>query len=111
MPNKAHTAVIRRLTERYGNGAVSSNGFDVHVGDLIIEVETTVTLAAGVQRLKGIGGRRYIAMTNREALPDALAVTKGTEIGVMDPWGNIIREPGSEDQAPEAAEAGVFALG
>jgi hypothetical protein len=94
MANKAHSAVVRRLMERYGvPGTENSNGFDVHVGDLIIEVETTVTLRDAVAKLKGASGRRFIAMTNREALADAVALTRATDIGVMDPWGDIVREP------------------
>ena len=93
MANKAHAAVIRRLSERYGKGIANSNGFDVHIGDLIIEVETTATLRQAVDRLRQISGRRFIAVTNREALPDAVAVTGSTDIGVMDPWGEIVRDP------------------
>src|SRR5437868_1023039 len=50
MANKAHAAVVRRLIERYGTGAGNSNGFDVHIGDLIIEVETTATLLDAVEK-------------------------------------------------------------
>ena len=93
MANKAHAAVIRRLIERYGVGTENSNGFDVHIGDLIIEVETTATLREAVEKLRRVSGRRFIAVTNREALPDAVALTGSTDIGVMDPWGEIIRDP------------------
>jgi hypothetical protein len=95
MANKAHAAVVRRLMERYAAGAENSNGFDVHVGDLIIEVETTATLLDAVEKLRRASGRRFIAVTNREAISDALAVTGKTEIGVMDPWGEVLREAGS----------------
>lgn len=94
MANKAHAAVVRRLIERYGvQGCENSNGFDVHVGDLIIEVETTATLLEAVTKLKLASGRRFVAMTNREALEDAVALTDATDIGVMDPWGDVVREP------------------
>lgn len=92
MSNKAHAAVLRRLCQRYAGGRYRPrrDGFDVQVDDLIIEVETTATLERAVQRLEHAQGRRFIAVTNREALPHALAVTRGTEIGVMDPWGEIV---------------------
>jgi len=94
MANKAHAAVVRRLIERYGDGSKeNSNGFDVHIGDLIIEVETTATLLEAVERLRLASGRRFIAVTNREALEDAVAITGQTDIGVMDPWGEIVRQP------------------
>ena len=92
MANKAHSAVVRRLNERYGNGAVNSNGFDVHIGDLIIEVETSATIREAIEKLRRAAGRFYIAVTNREAIEDAVALTAPTDIGVMDPWGEIVRE-------------------
>src|SRR5438067_6045101 len=95
MANKAHAAVVRRLIERYGVGGENSNGFDVHIDDLIIEVETTATLQGAVEKLRRASGRRFIAVTNREAISDALAVTGTTDIGVMDPWGEVLREPTS----------------
>jgi hypothetical protein len=94
MANKAHAAVVRRLNERYGIGTENANGFDVHIGDLIIEVETTATLCDAVEKLRRASGRRFIAVTNREAIEDAVALTGTTEIGVMDPWGEIVREAG-----------------
>ena len=93
MANKAHAAVVRRLFERYGSGKASANGFDVHLDDLIIEVETSATLSRGLERLREASGRRFLAVTNREALDEALALTASTGIGVMDPWGDIVREP------------------
>lgn len=103
MANKAHSAVVRRLHERYGTGHVSPNGYDLHIGDLFIEVETSATLAEGLQRLAAVAGRRYVAVTNREALPDALALTASTGIGVMDPWGNVVRD--AADRVPPLAVA------
>jgi hypothetical protein len=94
MANKAHAAVVRRLIERYGTAEVASNGFDIHVGDLRIEVETSATLREGLEKLRLASGRRFLAVTNREAIDDALAITASTDVGVMDPWGNIVREPG-----------------
>jgi hypothetical protein len=92
MANKAHSAVVRRLHERYGNGSVNSNGFDVHIDDLIIEVETSASIRAAIEKLRHVDGRCYIAVTNREAIDDAVALTGPTDIGVMDPWGEIVRE-------------------
>lgn len=95
MANKAHAAVVRRLTERYcANGAPPTNEFDIHLNDLLIEVETSATLRAGLEKLQQAQGRRFLAVTNREAIEDALAVTEATPIGVMDPWGNVVREAG-----------------
>jgi hypothetical protein len=59
----------------------------------IIAVETSATLAAGVERLQRIAGRRFIAVTNKETLLDAKRLVAGTGIGVMDSRGEIVVEP------------------
>lgn len=92
MANKAHTATTRRLAQRFG-GAIGRDGQpDVTAGDMLIEVETAATLAEGIARLVPLEGRRYVAVTNREALAEALRLTEGTEVGVMTPQGEIVRE-------------------
>jgi hypothetical protein len=92
--NKAHAAVVRRIVERYGPCLAGCNGFDVVCGDLIVEVETSATLRAGIEKLQAAEGRRFVAVTNREAIEDALELTAETDIGVMSPWGDILRNPG-----------------
>ena len=92
MANKAHAATLRRLSERYGlaNGRL----YDLMGGDLIIEVETAATVADGVRKLLQAGGRRFVAMTNQESVDDALLIARTTEIGVMSPKGDIVKEAG-----------------
>jgi hypothetical protein len=97
MVNKAHTATIRRICERYGGVTANGEGPDIVAGDLIIEVETSATLAEGVERLLAHTGNRYIAVTNKEAVVDANRLTAGTGIGVMDPHGNIIHPAAESD--------------
>jgi hypothetical protein len=92
MANKAHAATLRRLSERYG--IPSGQSFDLAGGDLIIEVETAATVADGIRKLLQAGGRRFIAMTNQESVHDALLMTRATEIGVMSPRGDIVKEAG-----------------
>jgi hypothetical protein len=91
MVNKAHTATLRRIAKRYG-GETGKECADIAAGDMVIEVETAATLAAGIARLMSQTCRRYVAVTNRESLDDALKQTEGTGIGVMDPQGEIVRE-------------------
>jgi hypothetical protein len=92
MNNKAHAAVVRRLMERYGASLASHNGFDLNVGELVVEVETTPRFLEAIEKLRLAPGRRFLAVTNREALQDAVTATAGTGIGVMDPWGEIVTE-------------------
>jgi len=92
MVNKAHTAVLRRIAKRYG-GVIGQDGQpDIEAENLSIEVETEATLAEGISRLLPLAGRRYVAVTNREALAEALRLTAGTGLGVMSPQGEIVRE-------------------
>lgn len=90
--NKAHTAVVRRIAQRYGATSVGHNGFDVVSGDLVVVVETSATLSEGIAKLQHAQGRRFVAVTNRETIEDALKLTAATDIGVMGPWGDIIRQ-------------------
>ena len=92
MVNKAHTATMRRIASRYG-GTIGQDGrADIAAGDILIEVETAATLTEGIARLLSHDCRRYIAVTNRESLPEALRLTAGTGIGVMNPQGDIVRD-------------------
>jgi hypothetical protein len=92
MANKAHAATMRRLSERYD--VALGRAFDLMGKDLIIEVETAATVADGIRKLLQAGGRRFVAMTNQESVDDALLIARSTEIGVMSPRGDIVKEAG-----------------
>jgi hypothetical protein len=89
--NKAHTATMRRLAQRYG--VTAGEAFDLAGADLIIEVETLATLADGVRKLEHAPARRrFVAMTNQESIRDALLLTRTTAIGVMNPRGDVVKD-------------------
>lgn len=90
--SKAHTATANRIAKRYGASYNADDGVDIKIGDMLIEVETTATIAEGVERLQQLSGRRYVAVTNNEGIAEALRATDGTNVGVMDPRGEILRE-------------------
>ena len=92
MANKAHAATVRRLSERYRIPAGKT--YDLAGEGLIIEVETAATLAEGLRKLQQASGRRFVAMTNKESLSDAVELTSATEIGVMGPRGEVVKEAG-----------------
>ncbi|MDX1945921.1 MAG: hypothetical protein SFU86_11030 [Pirellulaceae bacterium] len=92
MSNKAHTATVRRLAARYGASIPLGGLPDLISGEMLIAVETSATLPAGVSRLATLSGRRYVAVTNRESLAEAFRLVEGTGIGVMNPQGDIVRE-------------------
>jgi hypothetical protein len=90
--NKAYTATLNRLVYRY---QVMPNGdelFEIVTPELKILVATTATVHEVVDRLREFSTPVYIAMTNREGVPDAIRATHGTRIGVMDPAGEIIKK-------------------
>ena len=89
---KAHTAVANRIATRYGTEWRREEHPDIVTEGFAIEVETTATLVEGLERLSRLSGPVYVAVTNREALHDALRLTRGTRIGVMDPKGNILKK-------------------
>lgn len=90
--NKAHTATANRIARRYGGEWTEANSPDIQAAGLTIEVETSATIAAAVARLELLAGRVYVAVTNKEAVAEALRLTRGTRIGVMDPRGDILKE-------------------
>jgi hypothetical protein len=90
--NKAHAATVRRLAQRYG--VQPGVECDLLGSGWVIEVETAATVAGGIQKLLHETGRRFVAMTNRESIQDALELTKSTEIGVMSPQGDIVKDAG-----------------
>ena len=90
--NKAHTATGRRIAKRYKATYNDGEGIDIATDGMVIEVETTATIEAGVERLKEHLGRTYVAVTNKEGIAEAIRLTQGTKVGVMDPRGNIIKD-------------------
>jgi len=65
---------------------------DIALPDGRIEVETSATLAQGIANLRLADGRRYVAVTNKETIPEALRLVDGTGIGLLNSHGEILRE-------------------
>lgn len=100
MVNKAHSAVINRLVQRYGGQRESDGVVDVRTPEFLIAVETEATLAEGLQQLAELSGKRFIAGTNNDAAFAALQQVAGTSIGVMSPKGDILKEAGDGELPP-----------
>ena len=92
LQNKAHTATVRRIAKRYSAHANASGQPDITNGKLTVEVETSATLSHGIKALLEMEGPVFVAVTNRESLPDALRLASNTRVGVMDPGGEIIKQ-------------------
>ena len=94
--NKAHTATANRIARRYGVEFNPQDGPDIRCDGFTVEVETTATLDESIQRLRQSDGSVYIAVTNKEAVQEALRLTQDSHIGVMDPQGEIVKPCGSD---------------
>lgn len=92
MTNKAHSAVVNRMITRYQGKPANDGAIDVVGGGLQIAVETTATLATNFPTILALPGTRYIAVTNQESLTEALRLTAGTPVGVMNSKGDIVKE-------------------
>lgn len=99
--NKAHTATLNRICVRYGVKPSAKGDFDIKTDGLIIEVETSASVADAVERLQSERGPVYIALTNKEGLKVAMSCVAETEIGIMDPKGNVLRSSGDHEFTPQ----------
>lgn len=90
--NKAHTATVRRIAALWGGLLGPAGSPDIVLPDGRIEVETSATLAQGIANLRLAYGRRYVAVTNKETIPEALRLVDGTGIGLLNSHGEILHE-------------------
>ena len=49
------------------------------------------TLPTNITQILALTGQRYVAVTNQESLVEALRLTEGSGVGVMDARGEIVR--------------------
>ena len=96
--NKAHTATANRIAQVFGVKYNAGEGHDIEFDGMVIEVETTATVEMGIQRLLDAEGRNYVALTNKDGVREALRLVAGTNVGVMDPQGNIVKESSRETE-------------
>jgi hypothetical protein len=96
MTNKAHSAVVNRILSRYQGTLADDGAIDVIADGMQIAVETTATLPGNIQQLLALTGTCYIAVTNQESLVEALRLTAGSSVGVMNARGEIIKAAGAE---------------
>ncbi len=106
--NKAHTATANRIAQHLNAQYNSGEGFDIETDELIVEVETTATLRAGIERLRMAPGtvKVYVALTNKDGVREALRLTSGTRVGVMDPQGNVVKETSPSCENPHPTDQG-----
>src|SRR5687767_10192626 len=90
-PTKAYTATVNRIARRYGVDPVAPGRFVVSAPHMVLRVETTATMAEAAADLANETAKSYIVMTNREGVREAVRTVANTPIGVMDPYGEIVK--------------------
>jgi hypothetical protein len=90
--NKAHTATANRIAKKFGTTVNGDGKPDVDTSIVVVEVETSATIRDGIRRLATAAKPAFVAVTNKEAIIDALRHTHGTNVGVMDPQGEIVKQ-------------------
>jgi hypothetical protein len=102
---KAYTATVNRISRRYGVAPVAPGRFVVPAPHMLLRVETTATMAEATAELADEAGASYIVMTNREGVREAVRQVAGTRVGVMDPYGEIIKPADEDGEKPRSGEA------
>lgn len=88
---RSHKTTANRIARKYDAQYNNGEGVDISSSRATIEVETANTVGEAPSQLRGYRGPVYVAGTNKDAVEKALAVTKGTTIGVMDNQGNVVK--------------------
>ena len=90
MPTK-HDETAKRIAAMKGVRYNQGQGPDIITSRETIEVETVATIADAARQLQGYRGPVYVAGADAEATKAALKRYKDTMIGVMDPFGKILK--------------------
>jgi hypothetical protein len=90
--SRSHKATSNRIAGKFKTEYNNGKGVDIKSKRVTVEVETSETVSDAPGQLRGHRGPAYIAGTNKAAVENALEVTKGTTIGVMDNQGNIVKK-------------------
>ena len=99
MPSK-HDQTASRLAGKDGVKFNRGQGPDVVGPRRAIEVETADTARDGLRQLRGFRKPVYIAGADVAATDAALAATRNTTVGVMDPQGNIVKSSTRKRRSP-----------
>lgn len=87
-----HDQIAERLAKKFHTEYKSQKGIDLVLSNKVIEVEVfKSTLDDGVGQVVHSSKARYLAVPKRSEKA-ALEKTKGTGIGVMTEYGNIVKK-------------------
>ncbi|MDD2236186.1 MAG: hypothetical protein PHG65_03140 [Kiritimatiellae bacterium] len=89
--SRAHNVLANRLAKKHGTEYNKGAGADIKASKMVIEVETEQTIGDASRQLQGYQRPVYVATTTQSAAQAALEHYDGTSIGVMDPFGRILK--------------------
>lgn len=91
MTKSIHDKIAERLARKFNTEYKSDKGIDVVTSSKVIEVETKKeSIPQGIGQVVKSSKPRYIAV-NKLNIKNALEATERTGIGVMGPFGKIIK--------------------
>lgn len=94
MAKSKHDQIAENLAKKFGTEYKKHKGIDIVTDKRVIEVETSKEgIYQGMNQIKRSPKSRYIAVNDRN-IQNALEAIKGTEIGVIDEKGRIIKRAG-----------------
>lgn len=86
-----HDQTAIRIARREGVEYNRGPGPDIVTPRRVIEVETRDTVRDAFRQLSGYQVPVYIAGADQAATTKAVEETEGTTVGVMDPYGEIVK--------------------
>lgn len=88
--SRSHKIAVNKIAKKL-NANLQQRGVDIITPKMVVEVEAPGTVREGIRQLRGFRKPVYVAGSNRQTVAEAIKVTKGTIIGVMDSNGKIIK--------------------
>lgn len=86
-----HDQTAIRIARLHGVLYNRGKGPDIETARIAIEVETAFTVSDAFRQLHGIRKPVYIAGADQQTTHLAMGKTRGTDVGVMDPHGTILK--------------------
>lgn len=87
-----HDEIANKLAKKFGIEYKSDKGIDLVLPNKVIEVETKKSgIIQGIKQVEKSSKARYLAV-NKQNISNALDATGGTGIGVMNPYGKIVKK-------------------
>ena len=92
MTKSIHDKIAERLARKFNTEYKSDKGIDIVTSTKVIEVETKKgSIQQGIDQVVKSSKPRYLAV-NKLNIKSALEATEGTGIGIMGPFGKIIKK-------------------